>query len=109
MRASRCDSSGIAGGFPFAGTAFSRPGSRRPSGTETERARANIHMDVSEPGSFQARREGARVYQNQSVKKGEHAAEAPVQPVDSRKRSAGAKHAGSFRQAAVLEGCRWNV
>jgi len=66
-------------------------------------------MDVSEPGSFQARREGARVYQNQSVKKVEHAEEAPVEAVDSRKRSAGAKHAGSFSQEAVLEGCRWNV
>jgi len=66
-------------------------------------------MDVSEPGSFQARREGARIYQNQSVKKVEHAEEAPVEAVDSRKRSAGAKHTGSFIQEAVLKGCRWNV
>src|SRR5258708_40050986 len=104
MRGSRCDSSGIAGGFPFAGTAFSRLGSRRPSGTETERARADIHMDVSEPGRFQARREGARIYQNQSIKNGEHAEEAPVEAVDSRKPAPRADHPGSFDQAAVLEG-----
>src|SRR5260370_35255372 len=109
MRGSRCDSSGIAGGFPFAGAAFSGLGSRRRSGTETERARADIHMDVSEPGSFQARREGARVYQDQSIKKVEHAEEAPVEAVDSRKRSAGTKHPGSFSQEAVLKGWRWNV
>src|SRR5258708_34079159 len=109
MRGSRCDSSGIAAGFPFAGTAFSRLGSRRPSGTETERARADIHMDVSEPGSFQAGRGGARIYQNQSIKKVEHAEEAPVEAVDSRKRAARAQHPGSFSQEAVLEGCRWNV
>src|SRR5260370_32843480 len=109
MRGSRCDSSGIAGGFPFAGTAFSTPGSCRPSGTETERARANVHMDVSEPGSFQARREGARVYQDQSIKKVEHAEETPIEAVDSRKRSAGAQNAGGFSQEAVLKGWRRNV
>src|SRR5260370_41865946 len=96
LRGSSCDSSGIGGGFPFAETAFSRLGSRRSSGTETERARAKIHMDVSESGSFQARREGARVYQDQSIKKSEHAEETPIEAVDSRKPSAGAQNAGSL-------------